>query len=223
MNEAPIHQTGMHKGFLLAYALVNVFVLVLALGFGWLLTVPFRIAQGLFPHAATTTMGYLALIPAAMMIVPLVIGWIPVLIAFKKTVVTFTRDAIRFKTGLIFRTEGHLSWDEIESVFVQRGPIGSLLGYGTLVLVGRAGTPFHLAFMPEFEKLRQMALTLGLKQQRKSEREAGHIHKDSSSSTHQPCASCGATTSAEDAEICAKSAARFANKLLCAQCRRYVP
>jgi membrane protein YdbS with pleckstrin-like domain len=223
MNEAPIHQTGMHKGFLLAYALLNVFVLVLALGFGWLLAVPLRIAQGLLPQAATTTMGYLALIPAAMITVPLVIGWIPVLIAFKKTVVIFRRDAIRFKTGLIFRTEGHLSWDEIESVFVQRGPMGSLLGYGTLVLVGRAGTPFHLAFMPEFEKLRELALTLGLKQARKSEGEHRRIHSGPSPSILQPCASCGATTSAEDAEICAKSADRFANKLLCAKCRRYVP
>lgn len=54
---------------------------------------------------------------------------------------------------------------DIESVVLRRPPLGRLLGYGTVVVVGRGGTPFNLAFLPEPERLHRGILDLRSEQQ----------------------------------------------------------
>jgi membrane protein YdbS with pleckstrin-like domain len=221
MNDQTIHETGLHKGFLLTYALSNILVLILAAFLGWALTFPLRILP-----AGLQKLWYFAYLPITLIAVPALLGWIPVLIAFQKSVVVFTKDSVRFNTGLFFRTEGYLSWNEVESIFVKRGPLGSLFGYGTLVVVGKAGTPFLFPFMPDFEKLRAMALMLCMKQVVPNlqawsvhEAEPGAILQESFGS----CGNCNATLNRDDIQICQRSSSRFANQMLCSKCRSYAP
>lgn len=66
-----------------------------------------------------------------------------------------TNVRLRFRCGWHFRTLGELRIEQIESVFCREPLIGGFLGYGTVVVVGLAGTPFALRFVPRADAFYQ--------------------------------------------------------------------
>src|SRR5690606_17914085 len=146
MKNDIIIQTGMHKGYFLTVAL-GTFTLVVPFLPALIMShaLPRMLSGfGPVPTYLSSLVSYFLLIITAI----IAVVWISAIIAYVKTNIVFRMHSVSFQTGLFFKTEGQLGWDEIETVIVQRGPIGSLLGYGTLILVGKGGTQFPLPFMP---------------------------------------------------------------------------
>src|SRR3989338_6196071 len=74
--------------------------------------------------------------------------------------VAITNKRIIIKVGLISRHTLEMNLNKIESVNVNQGILGRLLGYGTIIVVGTCGTkePFDsisdpLRFRKEFQEL----------------------------------------------------------------------
>lgn len=219
MQEIPIHQTRMHRGFLFVNAAWGIIVLCGVSGLIWLATFPVRMLAG----AMYTKIPSFAYLPIAPILILLVLIWVSAFISYFKSEITFTSNSVRFKTGLVFRTEAHLRWSEIETVLTRQGPLGSFLGYGTLILIGSAGTPFLLAYMPDYQKLRELALNLI------DNAKGSHLVASSQSietslvTSDKLCASCGASATSEDVDTCERSPRRFNNQILCSKCRTYLP
>jgi len=82
------------------------------------------------------------------------------LIAFSTSEFAITNKRVIIKVGLISRRTLEMNLNKIESVNVNQGILGRLLGYGTIVVVGTGGTkePFAaisdpLTFRKKFQEL----------------------------------------------------------------------
>ena len=82
------------------------------------------------------------------------------LIAQKTSEFAITNKRIIIKVGLISRRTLEMNLSKIESVSVNQGILGRMLGYGTIVVVGTGGTkePFHciidpMTFRKKFQEL----------------------------------------------------------------------
>jgi len=62
------------------------------------------------------------------------------LIAFSTSEFAITNKRVIIKVGLISRRTLEMNLNKIESVNVNQGILGRLLGYGTIVVVGTGGT-----------------------------------------------------------------------------------
>jgi len=69
-------------------------------------------------------------------------------LAFLMTEYVLTNKRLNFRTGVFFSVSGELRLEDVEAVFLITPFLGRLLGYGTVVVTGRGGTPFPLRFMP---------------------------------------------------------------------------
>jgi hypothetical protein len=206
LNEQDTTAIRLHKGFFVHYGLLAAGGITALSFMAYHLFSIGKMMDGMWGGRGPN-LGYFYLLP---LLTPALIGTASLahlLVAYFKSVVIFTPDSLRFNTGLIFRTEGHLAWRDLESVFVHQGPLGSLLGYGTLVFVGRAGTPFRLDFMPDSHRLRDLAL----------ERKSNPIPQRTSTKTRSAPI---LTTLLPDPP---QSAGSCANQTLCHNCRKFVP
>jgi membrane protein YdbS with pleckstrin-like domain len=221
MNSSPIHQTQLHKGFFAAYAIMNILVIlgVAALTYAPTAGIGF-ILPGAPPVINTWAYFKIMLLPVGVI---LSIGWVQVLIAYKKSLIIFTPASVRFSTGLFFRTEGDLPWNEVETILMKQGPLGSILGYGTLVLIGNGGTPFHLPFLPEFQRLRELALSLRLKGKDVAVSSGTQASEEPSLRSGETCSVCGFAVSPEEVRLSKRSWDSFANQILCKKCSSYLP
>lgn len=82
------------------------------------------------------------------------------LIALKTSEFAITNKRIIIKVGLISRRTLEMNLSKIESVNVNQGILGRMLGYGTIVVVGTGGTkePFAgiidpMTFRKKFQEL----------------------------------------------------------------------
>lgn len=82
------------------------------------------------------------------------------LIAFSTSEFAITNKRVIIKVGLISRRTLEMNLNKIESVNVNQGILGRMLGYGTIVIVGTGGTkePFAsisdpLTFRKNFQQL----------------------------------------------------------------------
>lgn len=82
------------------------------------------------------------------------------IIARKTSEFAVTNKRVIIKTGFISRRTIELNLSKIESVQVEQGILGRILGYGTIVLIGTGGTkePFNsisdpLTFRKKFQEL----------------------------------------------------------------------
>lgn len=82
------------------------------------------------------------------------------LIAFSTSEFAITNKRVIIKVGLISRRTLEMNLNKIESVNVNQGILGRMLGYGTIVIVGTGGTkePFAgisdpLGFRKKFQEL----------------------------------------------------------------------
>ena len=82
------------------------------------------------------------------------------LIAVSTTEFAITNKRVIIKVGLVSRRTLEMNLNKIESVNVNQGILGRLLGYGTIVIVGTGGTkePFAaisdpLTFRKKFQEL----------------------------------------------------------------------
>ncbi len=77
------------------------------------------------------------------------------LIAFSTSEFAITNKRVIIKVGLISRRTLEMNLSKIESVNVNQGILGRMLGYGTIIIVGTGGTkePFSCISNPlEFRK-----------------------------------------------------------------------
>ena len=82
------------------------------------------------------------------------------LIAFSTSEFAITNKRVIIKVGLISRRTLEMNLNKIESVNVNQGMLGRMLGYGTIVIVGTGGTkePFAsildpLGFRKKFQEV----------------------------------------------------------------------
>jgi len=82
------------------------------------------------------------------------------LIAFSTSEFAITSKRVIIKVGLISRRTLEMNLNKIESVNVNQGILGRMLGYGTIVIIGTGGTkePFAaisdpMTFRKKFQEL----------------------------------------------------------------------
>ncbi len=68
-------------------------------------------------------------------------------IAFAKSEVVLTADKLSFQTGFILRRSAEIPLRNIESIYLLEPILGRLLGYGSVYVIGTAGTPFALTYL----------------------------------------------------------------------------
>lgn len=162
----PLYDEGMHPGvFVVPVGLLLVFAPIL-LAMKVLLGFFVSALKGLAGAGHAPAMGFdwvflLVFGPFTVLLLAVVAI---VAVGYRTTRVQLTRERLRFKTRFLSCTEAEMGISDIESVFLRRPPLGRLLGYGTVIVVGRGGTPFNLAFLPEPERLHRGILDLRSKQ-----------------------------------------------------------
>jgi len=77
-----------------------------------------------------------------------VLFFVPFALNFLMTQYVLTNKRLNFRIGLLLRFSGELRLEDVEAVFLIKPLLGQLLGYATVVVTGRGGTPFPLRFMP---------------------------------------------------------------------------
>lgn len=86
--------------------------------------------------------------------------WIAPLIEYGTSEFAITNKRIIIKVGFISRRTLEMNLSKVESVNVNQGILGRILGYGTIIVIGTGGTkePFEsiadpLAFRKKFQEL----------------------------------------------------------------------
>ena len=103
------------------------------------------------PMASPTQFGFMYLIPL-FPVIPIVASLVVLLMTWKRTEYALTNRKLSFRTGWLFTATGELPLENVEAVLVLEPFLGRLFGFGTVTVIGSAGTHFPLRWMPNFRE-----------------------------------------------------------------------
>lgn len=84
---------------------------------------------------------------------PLVFFTLQAIIHYLTTRLTLSTFGMQFQTGLLWKSRVSLGYNRIETVEYDQSPIGQLLRYGTVRLIGAGGSTTEVRFIPNPQEL----------------------------------------------------------------------